>query len=55
MKDHVRDDVRCESLETPLYKGFLLKKGRDERVLIMLIENVDSIKEKWSTMIKRLI
>ena len=33
MKDHVRNDVRCESLETPLNKGFLLKKGRDERVL----------------------
>ena len=32
MKDHVRDDVRDESLETPLYKGFLLKNVRDERV-----------------------
>ena len=33
MKDHVRDDVRDESLETPLYKGFLLKNVRDERFL----------------------
>ena len=33
MKDDVRDDVRDESLRIPLYKGFLLKKGRDERVL----------------------
>ena len=32
MKDHVRDDVRDESLETPLYKGFLLKNVRDELV-----------------------
>ena len=32
MKDHVRDDVRDESLEIPLNKGFLLKKRRDERV-----------------------
>ena len=31
MRDHVRDDVRDESLETPLYKGFLLKNVRDER------------------------
>ena len=31
MKDYVRDDVRNESLETPLYKGFLLKNVRDER------------------------
>ena len=31
MKDHVRDDVRDESLETPLNKGFLLKNVRDER------------------------
>ena len=29
MKDHVRDDVRDESLGTPLYKGFLLKNVRD--------------------------
>ena len=33
MRDHVRDDVRDESLETPLNKGFLLKNVRDERVL----------------------
>ena len=31
MRDHVRDDVRDESLETPLNKGFLLKNVRDER------------------------
>ena len=31
MKDHVRDDVREESLDPPLYKGFLLKNVRDER------------------------
>ncbi len=32
MRDYVRDDVRDESLETPLYKGFLLKNVRDERL-----------------------
>ena len=32
MKDDVRVDVRDESLETPLYKGFLLKNVRDELV-----------------------
>ena len=32
MKDHVRDDVRDESLEIPFYKGFLLKNVRGERV-----------------------
>ena len=31
MRDHVRDDVRDESLEIPLYKGFLLENVRDER------------------------
>jgi hypothetical protein len=31
VRDYVRDDVRDESLETPLYKGFLLKNVRDER------------------------
>ena len=31
MRDDVRDDVRDESLETPLYKGLLLKNVRDER------------------------
>ena len=29
MKDDVRDDVRDESLETPLNKGFLPKNVRD--------------------------
>jgi len=33
VKDYVRDDVRDESLETPLNKGFLLKNVRDERFL----------------------
>ena len=32
VRDYVRDDVRDESLETPLYKGFLLKNVRDERL-----------------------
>ena len=31
MKGYVRDDVRDESLEIPLYKGFLLENVRDER------------------------
>ena len=35
MKDHVRDDVRDESLETPLHKGFLLKNVRDEDVELL--------------------
>ena len=30
MKGHVRDDVRDESLEIPLYKGFLLENVRDD-------------------------
>ena len=34
MKDDVRDDVRCESLEIPLYKGFLLKNVRDDCFLL---------------------
>ena len=38
MKDHVRDDVRDESLETPLYKGFLLKNVRDENVRDGLVQ-----------------
>ena len=32
MRDYVSDDVRDESIETPLNKGFLLKNVRDERV-----------------------
>ena len=35
MKDDVKDDVRDESLGTPLYKGFLLKNVRDERFSCM--------------------
>lgn len=31
----MRDQGRDESLETPLYKGFLLKNVRDERFSCM--------------------
>ena len=36
VRDDVRDYVRDESLETPLYKGFLLKNVRDERFCSIL-------------------
>ena len=37
VRDYVRDDVRDESFETPLYKGFLLKNVRDERLCSFVI------------------
>jgi len=60
VRDHVRDDVRGESLETPLNKGFLPKNVRDERVLSdnILFERstvcafvvlMHKINHKWST------
>jgi hypothetical protein len=35
VKDDVRVDVRDESLETPLNKGFLLENVRDEDVELL--------------------
>ena len=45
MKDHVRDDVRDESLETPLYKGFLLKNVREQHASSRRMLQVESKSE----------
>ena len=43
MRDDVRVDVRDESLETPLNKGFLLKNVRDDRKLYVSYFNNSNI------------